>query len=88
MREYTYVLLHIIGAVSQKYPRFCKCLIFLNSGFSILSNSAGCQNLPALSESNIRSMIELSLRVVDIVLVEEKDKSNIHCSAKDGYVIV
>ena len=71
---------HIQPLVSKKYPGVCKCLRFSKSGFATFSNSTGCQKWPALSESDQRSIMEFLLRVEDIVLVENKDKSFINCT--------
>ena len=64
--------IHILGEGSEKCPRFCKCLRFSKSGFVTFSNSGGYQKWPALSTSNQSSTMEMSLRVVDIVLLDKK----------------
>ena len=57
----------IIGLVSDKYPGFCKCLRFLKT----FLNSAGHQNLPALSASNLwRIMVmETTIKSISKLLI-------------------
>ena len=50
-----------------KYPRFCKCLIFSNSGFVTLSNSSGFQNWPALSASDRRGEVMMPTTINSIL---------------------
>ena len=50
----------LLGAVSIKFYRFCKFLIFSISIFSISSYFSGRQKWPPLTESNQRSMMVMS----------------------------
>ena len=81
-------MIHILTVVSGKCPGFCKCLRSSKSGFATFLNSSGQQKGPALLTSNRQGMTEFSLRVVDMVIVENKYKSYINCSDKDSYVTV
>ena len=57
-------------------------------GFATFLNSSGHQNRPALLASDRRSMMEMELREGYMVIVDDKDKSYIKCSGKDGCVTV
>ena len=87
-RVLVFIDIYILGAASDKFPGFCKCLRFLKYGFATFFNSAGCQKWPSLSASDGRSMTELSLRVGYIVLVDYKDKAYTNFSVKDGCIKV
>ena len=78
----------IQGPVRRKCLRFFKCLEFPKSRFSIFLNFSGRQKWTALTASDRWSMMEMSLMVVDVVLVDEKDKAYINHSGKFGYVTV
>ena len=86
-RTHSYILSgRILPVVRVKCPRFLNCLRNSKYEINAFSNSAGYQKWPALSESEQRSMVELSLKVGEIVPVDKKDKAYIHCAIIIWYV--
>ena len=57
----------IIGAVSNKCLGFCKWLRFSKSEFATFSNSTGHQKWPALSASDLRSMMAMVKTIKSIL---------------------
>ena len=69
----------------KKLPRFFKSLRFSNSTFCYIFECSGCKRWTAISTRNQWSIMEMLLRVGDIVILEEKDKKYTNCDRRSQY---